>query len=283
MECLETIGRIMRCANLWTIRVVCGERKSFEKSLFIAEDDKNVIPEFNIIVSFELFDFNDILIFNSFDERHNGFRLLSSFIIIAKEGSSLIFTLFSLPAKAELTTEAEEFLLTLTRAYGGSFVMTHFKVLALNMDFDLRIDLIFFGPEVVKDDLQSKDESDGEEKENDNGNLVNDSKFDIKNEIDDNENNLNHVFESSCIHKNINEAKSTRDSHPKKDLIGANEDAAFISSGINGFTTLKSGGSLLDVIDELIKVGHAMGYNMDGCMKNIETVTNSYGDCQVFR
>nr|GFB42717.1 hypothetical protein [Tanacetum cinerariifolium] len=38
---------------------------------------------------------------------------LSSFTIIAKGGSSLIFTIFSLPTEAELTFEAEELLLSL--------------------------------------------------------------------------------------------------------------------------------------------------------------------------
>ncbi|GJV31814.1 RNA-directed DNA polymerase, eukaryota [Tanacetum coccineum] len=33
-----------------------------------------------------------------------------------------------------------------------------------------------------------------------------------------------------------------------------------------GVSSIKSGGSLLDIMDELIKVGHAMGYNMDGCL-----------------
>nr|GEX02117.1 RNA-directed DNA polymerase, eukaryota, nucleotide-binding alpha-beta plait domain protein [Tanacetum cinerariifolium] len=34
-------------------------------------------------------------------------------------------------------------------------------------------------------------------------------------------------------------------------------------------------GSILDVMDELIKVGHAMGYNMDECMKNREAIIGS--------
>ncbi|GJT62987.1 hypothetical protein Tco_1006520 [Tanacetum coccineum] len=73
---------------------------------------------------------------------------LSSFITIAKGGSSLIFTLFSLPAGAELTFEAEELLLPLTGAENGSFIMTPFKVSSLNVDFDLKIYLIVFGPDI---------------------------------------------------------------------------------------------------------------------------------------
>ncbi|GJS65703.1 RNA-directed DNA polymerase, eukaryota [Tanacetum coccineum] len=32
----------------------------------------------------------------------------------------------------------------------------------------------------------------------------------------------------------------------------------------------KSGGSILQLLDNLVKVGHAMGYKMEGCVKNIE-------------
>nr|GEX04068.1 retrovirus-related Pol polyprotein from transposon TNT 1-94 [Tanacetum cinerariifolium] len=67
--------------------------------------------------------------------------------IKSKGGSSSIFTLFSLPAGAELTVEVKEFLLPLTGAKDGLFIMAHFKVLALNVNFDLKIDLIVFGLE----------------------------------------------------------------------------------------------------------------------------------------
>ncbi|GKG47318.1 hypothetical protein Tco_0504515, partial [Tanacetum coccineum] len=59
----------------------------------------------------------------------------------------LIFTLFSLPAGVELTFKAGELLLPLAGAEEGSFIMTPFKVLALNVDFELKIELIVFGLE----------------------------------------------------------------------------------------------------------------------------------------
>ncbi|GJT13623.1 RNA-directed DNA polymerase, eukaryota [Tanacetum coccineum] len=40
----------------------------------------------------------------------------------------------------------------------------------------------------------------------------------------------------------------------------------------------KASGSILDVMDELIKVGQAMGYNMDGCMKNIESIIGDFNE-----
>ncbi|GJZ96005.1 hypothetical protein Tco_0668339 [Tanacetum coccineum] len=71
---------------------------------------------------------------------------LSSFITIARGGSSSTFTFFNLPAGAELVLEAEELLLPLAGAEDGSFNVIPFKVSALNMDFDFKIDLTVFGP-----------------------------------------------------------------------------------------------------------------------------------------
>lgn len=45
----------------------------------------------------------------------------------------------------------------------------------------------------------------------------------------------------------------------------------------------KVGGSILDLMDELVKVGQTMGYNMEGCVKNIETIIGSQGDFDVVR
>nr|GEU41169.1 hypothetical protein [Tanacetum cinerariifolium] len=55
--------------------------------------------------------------------------------------------------RAELTFKAEELLLLLAGAEDGLFIMTPFKVLALNVDFDLKIDLIVFGLETVAEEL----------------------------------------------------------------------------------------------------------------------------------
>nr|GFC65925.1 hypothetical protein [Tanacetum cinerariifolium] len=49
---------------------------------------------------------------------------------------------------AKLVLEAEELWVPLARAEEGLFIMIHFKVSALNVDFALFIDLIVFGPEI---------------------------------------------------------------------------------------------------------------------------------------
>nr|GEW52834.1 reverse transcriptase domain-containing protein [Tanacetum cinerariifolium] len=51
---------------------------------------------------------------------------------------------------AELFFEAGRFLLTLAGAEDGSFMVTPFKVLALSVEFDFKIDLIVFGPDTGK-------------------------------------------------------------------------------------------------------------------------------------
>nr|GEW78771.1 reverse transcriptase domain-containing protein [Tanacetum cinerariifolium] len=48
--------------------------------------------------------------------------------------------------RAELVLEAEELMLPLAGAEEGLFIVIPFKVLALNVDFDFKIDLIVFGP-----------------------------------------------------------------------------------------------------------------------------------------
>ncbi|GKC98348.1 hypothetical protein Tco_1168623 [Tanacetum coccineum] len=67
-------------------------------------------------------------------------------------------------------------------------------------------------------------------------------------------------------------------SHPKIDVTNNNKDVSCATSGYNCVSKLKSRGSLLDVMDELINAGQTMGYNIEGCMHNIEAIIGSQGD-----
>ncbi|GJU69277.1 hypothetical protein Tco_1255536 [Tanacetum coccineum] len=58
------------------------------------------------------------------------------------------------------------------------------------------------------------------------------------------------------------------------------EDVSFNSVGGSGNN---KGGSILGVLDEMIRVGRAMGYSMEGCEKDIESIINSKGDESVLR
>ncbi|GJV31430.1 nucleotide-binding alpha-beta plait domain-containing protein [Tanacetum coccineum] len=39
----------------------------------------------------------------------------------------------------------------------------------------------------------------------------------------------------------------------------------------------RTGGSILQLMEDLVKVGHTMGYSMEGCMKNMEEIIDSQG------
>ncbi|GKB07163.1 hypothetical protein Tco_0835396 [Tanacetum coccineum] len=45
----------------------------------------------------------------------------------------------------------------------------------------------------------------------------------------------------------------------------------------------RSGGSILNLIEEVVKVGQTMGFKMDGCIKNIEDIVEGQGVDDVFR
>nr|GEW99161.1 RNA-directed DNA polymerase, eukaryota, nucleotide-binding alpha-beta plait domain protein [Tanacetum cinerariifolium] len=46
---------------------------------------------------------------------------------------------------------------------------------------------------------------------------------------------------------------------------------------------LKESGSILDILDEMIKVGQTMGFSMDGCTKDMEVIIGAQGENVVFR
>ncbi|GJW79513.1 RNA-directed DNA polymerase, eukaryota [Tanacetum coccineum] len=49
-------------------------------------------------------------------------------------------------------------------------------------------------------------------------------------------------------------------------------------SGNNRSFKLKSGGSILEVMEDLVEIRQTMGYNMEGCLKNIEAIVGFQGD-----
>ncbi|GKE13982.1 nucleotide-binding alpha-beta plait domain-containing protein [Tanacetum coccineum] len=79
--------------------------------------------------------------------------------------------------------------------------------------------------------------------------------------------------------KNIQNGKTTSGEKEKHTLSNSKEDMEE-SVWLGHFKQTeipRSGGSLLQVIDDLVKVGNTMGYNMEGCMKNIEDIIGSQG------
>nr|GFC57633.1 hypothetical protein [Tanacetum cinerariifolium] len=78
-----------------------------------------------------------------------------------------------------------------------------------------------------------------------------------------------------------------------KKSMGNNEGSGFgnekresVSIGSrksNKIDIKRTGGLLLTVIEELIKVGKTMGYNMEGRIKNIEEIIETQGEREVFK
>ncbi|GJY68417.1 hypothetical protein Tco_0471399 [Tanacetum coccineum] len=71
--------------------------------------------------------------------------------------------------------------------------------------------------------------------------------------------------------ENVSVNKSNSNHHCNK-KTGSNGKC-----GSNRSFKLKAGGSILDVMEDLIEIGHAMGYNMEGCSKNIEAIVDLQG------
>ncbi|GKF46779.1 hypothetical protein Tco_0136581 [Tanacetum coccineum] len=55
-------------------------------------------------------------------------------------------------------------------------------------------------------------------------------------------------------------------------------DAQEVQGMENSLSKRRSeGGSILEVIDDMIKVGQSMGFNMEGCMNDMEKIIGSQG------
>nr|GEW59477.1 hypothetical protein [Tanacetum cinerariifolium] len=114
--CVLKIGRKgFRLSGLFNVtsssfRVTSTGRGNVLKNpFFITEVDKDVIPEFSTIFSSKLFDFDVILIFNCFDEGHDGFRGFSFLLAVATifSGSGKFFWQWELYTTTTDTTSGE--------------------------------------------------------------------------------------------------------------------------------------------------------------------------------
>nr|GFC89304.1 hypothetical protein [Tanacetum cinerariifolium] len=77
---------------------------------------------------------------------------------------------------------------------------------------------------------------------------------------------------------NVKGDKPDNNSQLDSNMFG-NNDKIQNDRGVGNYDTkFQASGSILEVMDDLIKMGQTMGYNMDGCMKNIETIIGSQGD-----
>ncbi|GJS33077.1 RNA-directed DNA polymerase, eukaryota [Tanacetum coccineum] len=66
---------------------------------------------------------------------------------------------------------------------------------------------------------------------------------------------------------------------PKTSVTHANVGEICEDGPTNGEDMgVHNGGSILDILDDMVRVGHSMGYNLDGCLKDMERIIGSQGD-----
>ncbi|GJZ56649.1 hypothetical protein Tco_0611842 [Tanacetum coccineum] len=75
--------------------------------------------------------------------------------------------------------------------------------------------------------------------------------------------------------------------HRDEDKDAAHSDDPFglydLLKNKQGQNVVKSGGSVLDVMEDIIRVGQVMGYSMEGCVKDLENIIGKQGEDNVIR
>ncbi|GKG28077.1 hypothetical protein Tco_0406404, partial [Tanacetum coccineum] len=73
-------------------------------------------------------------------------------------------------------------------------------------------------------------------------------------------------------------SKDDGNDKPKGDFQ-SNKEGQSSSKSVNAsILKIKSGGSILDVMESVVEIGQTMGYNMEGCIKNMEAIIGDQGD-----
>lgn len=98
--------------------------------------------------------------------------------------------------------------------------------------------------------------------------------------------NKGEVTDYTINHENINKGEGTDSTiNQEKSIPKKKQYTSHNMEGSSQQTTSIpiAGGSILKVMDELVKVGQTMGYNMEGCLKNISEIIGAQGDNNVIR
>nr|GFB91491.1 hydroxycinnamoyl-CoA quinate/shikimate transferase [Tanacetum cinerariifolium] len=96
-------------------------------------------------------------------------------------------------------------------------------------------------------------------------------------------------LDEGCV-KNVNE-EVVRDDNSFVYTVGGKENSRSVNkmSDSMGSCRLKksrmpcTGGSILNFMEEVMKLGQTMGYNIDGCVKDITEIIKSQGEFGVHR
>nr|GEU80032.1 RNA-directed DNA polymerase, eukaryota [Tanacetum cinerariifolium] len=97
------------------------------------------------------------------------------------------------------------------------------------------------------------------------------------------EEELDHVSESSFMKENndakLNKKKVTKEASQEDD---PSNPPGFTPNDDDAKGEEEAGGSIMDVIENLVEFRQTMGYNIEGCKKNLEDIVASHGDSQSF-
>ncbi|GJZ93741.1 RNA-directed DNA polymerase, eukaryota [Tanacetum coccineum] len=92
------------------------------------------------------------------------------------------------------------------------------------------------------------------------------------------EENVMEINPDDVVEDNVKEIGFEKNSKSKNSVVNNNERFSSGHIGSSFASKFKTSGSILDVMDEFITVGQTMGYNMEGCMKNIESIIGDFNE-----
>ncbi|GJY67133.1 RNA-directed DNA polymerase, eukaryota [Tanacetum coccineum] len=84
--------------------------------------------------------------------------------------------------------------------------------------------------------------------------------------------NVIEINPDDVVEDNVKEIGSEKNLKSKNSVVNNKEGFSSEHIGSSFASKFKTGGSILEVMDELITMGQTMGCNMEGCMKNIESI-----------
>ncbi|GJY49343.1 RNA-directed DNA polymerase, eukaryota [Tanacetum coccineum] len=93
----------------------------------------------------------------------------------------------------------------------------------------------------------------------------------------------------ACNNQNIPEAESdrppSRSARSNSRVLEEAENSVdrVSSESFNNGVKIKEGGSILEILEEMITVGQTMGFSMEGCTKDMEKIIGTQGEQLVFR
>ncbi|GKG42835.1 hypothetical protein Tco_0477133, partial [Tanacetum coccineum] len=90
-------------------------------------------------------------------------------------------------------------------------------------------------------------------------------------------------FKPNDVIDKVEEDVANSVNQPDTNVYSFNNGVSSVKSRVNRPFNLNLGGSIMDVIENLVNIRKTMEYNMEGCKKNLEDIVASHGDSQVFR